>query len=288
MQTWIGVLLLLGLVAVVAKTLVGPLLMSVILAIPLACFFGKLVLLPRLTLAVRLCRLSCALLWLLQCLLPLCFGFSRCALWLFLLAVISSFPAWSELRANRTFHLVLASLALVIYCGLCWNAYRWFPALRQASRWQSFTTNDQLKPVGPVMVARTDLSREAWIERLAGVGRFPRASGIQGDLEGKAPIQLASSPAQVRSVILLTYGYGQVGEYLQNGGRVGSGGGAYQSSCGMVLLDLETHQRRNLGGVDGPSPPSKTTAGFEYGAEPADDDMVAALVRSYSVEDKKN
>jgi len=48
------------------------------------------------------------------------------------------------------------------------------------------------------------------------------------------------------------------------------------------------HQRRNLGGVDGPSPPSKTTAGFEYGAEPADDDMVAALVRSYSVEDKKN
>jgi len=34
--------------------------------------------------------------------------------------------------------------------------------------------------------------------------------------------------------------------------------------------------------VDGPSPPSKTTAGFEYGAEPEDDDVVAALVRSHN------
>ena len=285
MQTLFGVLLLLGLVSVLTKTLVGPLLMSVVLAIPLACFFGKLALLPRIPLAARLCRLSCALLWLLQCVLPPCFGFSRYTLWLFLLAVISSFPAWSEgprFAANRTFHLVLASLALAVYCGLCWNAYRWFPPLRQASGWQSFTTNEQLKPLGPVLVARADLGREAWLERLAGVGRFPRASGIQGDLEGKAPIQLASSSAQVRSVILLTYGYGQVGEYLHDGVRAGFGGGAYQNSCGMILLDLETRQRRNLGGVDGPSPPSKTTAGFEYGAEPEDDDVVAALVRSHN------
>jgi hypothetical protein len=235
--------------------------------------------------------LLCAPLCLANTVLPAALGVSRHQLLLFLLmivAVVFSFGLLGELvsilrgRSNRTSGLSRRMRVLFLvpiflgYCCLAWGDYRWFPVLVKVSRWEAKSDDVQFPPRGPVLVVSRDLHPKGSLQREVGIGRLPRVSDLYGNSRMAGVMPFASTPDEVRSVILLVYDYANVGSYLDKGGN--AFGGAYEGLCRIFLLDLVSRQRMSLGTVSGSSPSSRSATGYEYGDRPDEDTLVQTII----------
>jgi hypothetical protein len=286
------VLILLGIVAAavwIIQLLVGWLMLDLLISIAAFIF------LVRTTITVTSHRMRflfalCALLWIGKLILSLLLGFSEHRIFCFLLAVAVTLVTFklnvefgSVAKQKRFFgqaRTVWILLLVLIYSGyglLTWNDYRWWPVLIRASHWESNQINDQLSPKGPVLILRTDIERKGYLERVAGLGRFPRVSDVNADTALVSVMPFAGKPEDVHSVIMIGCSFYQVGEYLKSGDRVGTGSAAYRCHCEVNLVDLEAGQRKVWGAVTGPSPPSKGSVGPEYGDQPSDEDLIKSI-----------
>jgi hypothetical protein len=232
----------------------------------------------------------CASMCLVSLAMPLALGFSRHQTFLFLLiisAILLVFfgygPSKKLGRLLWTRELILSTLLLAIVSGyglLTWNDYQWWPIQEKASHWLSAPDNEQLSPRKPVLILTSNLHPRGWLERVMGFGHFPVVSDLQSKARLKTAVQLASSPQETGSVIMLAYDFYEVGKYVQNGQSVKNANStAYRSQCRVFLLDLAKGQKMELGNVYGSSPPSTSGGGDEYGDLPDENDIVQCIIR---------
>jgi len=298
MRNWIVSIAFLFFVVCIVKMVIGFLvgdwiLSGTLAAISIGVFFNS-----SRNDESRFYFLPCGALWLANAILPLVMGYSQHQILLFLLAALSlvaliqirrvpSYPGKAKGMPDARFRwtprlrwgLVMGAACLG-FALVAWNDYSWWSVLNRASGWDTYAVDAKTISKGPVVVIETNLYPQGWLERELHVGRFPKISGINGDSALKDIVTFASRPEDARMVILLAYSYGGVGTYMKDNVTYGS---AYQSGCSVYLLDMVSHQRREIAYASGAAPPSTSGGGPEYGDLPEDEDLIQSIHSGWKV-----